>query len=54
QLADNIAATGVQLSAQEIEQINAVSRLPAEYPGWMFERQGAYRRGQMEASTSVS
>jgi hypothetical protein len=24
-----------------------VSRLPAEYPGWMFERQGEYRRKQL-------
>jgi hypothetical protein len=22
-------------------------RLPAEYPGWMFERQGEYRRKQL-------
>jgi aryl-alcohol dehydrogenase-like predicted oxidoreductase len=47
QLADNIAATQIALSPGEIQQINEVSVLPAEYPGWMFERQGEYRRKQM-------
>ncbi len=43
QLADNIAATAVQLDADDLAALDAVSRLPAEYPGWMLERQGAYR-----------
>ncbi len=47
QLADNIASTRVVLSADELKQIDAVSALPAEYPGWMFERQGEYRRKQI-------
>jgi aryl-alcohol dehydrogenase-like predicted oxidoreductase len=47
QLADNIAATQVALSAAELEQIDNASRLPAEYPGWMFERQGETRRRQL-------
>jgi aryl-alcohol dehydrogenase-like predicted oxidoreductase len=47
QLADNIAATEVALSAAELQQIDDVSGLPAEYPGWMLERQGEYRRQQM-------
>ncbi|CAN5718211.1 aldo/keto reductase [soil metagenome] len=46
QLADNLAATKVSLSADELQAIDAVSHLPAEYPGWMFERQGEYRRKQ--------
>lgn len=50
QLADNMAATQVALTAAELEQIDAVSRLPAEYPGWMFERQGEYRRKQVAES----
>ena len=50
QLADNIAATQVTLSAAELAQIDGVSRLPAEYPGWMLERQGDYRRKQMVES----
>jgi aryl-alcohol dehydrogenase-like predicted oxidoreductase len=47
QLADNIAATKVALSAAELEQLDAVSQLPPEYPGWMFTRQGEYRRRQL-------
>lgn len=47
QLDDNIAATGVQLSADELARLNAVSELPREYPGWMLERQGEYRREQL-------
>ena len=47
QLADNIAATQVTLSAAELEQIDNCSRLPSEYPGWMFERQGEIRRKQL-------
>jgi aryl-alcohol dehydrogenase-like predicted oxidoreductase len=47
QLADNLAATQVQLTADELQALDALSRLPAEYPGWMFERQGEARRQQM-------
>lgn len=47
QLANNIAATQIALSPGEIQQINEVSVLPAEYLGWMFQRQGEYRRKQM-------
>ncbi|ODT10557.1 MAG: aldo/keto reductase [Kaistia sp. SCN 65-12] len=44
QLDDNIAATELRLSAEELSRLDAVSALPAEYPGWMFERQGAGRK----------
>lgn len=47
QLADNIAATRVRLSAEELERIDAVSKLPAEYPGWMLERLGEGRVRQL-------
>lgn len=47
QLADNIGATQVSLSPAELEQIDQASRLTPEYPGWMFERQGEYRRRQL-------
>jgi aryl-alcohol dehydrogenase-like predicted oxidoreductase len=51
QLADNIAATQVALTGEDLQQIGNVSRLPHEYPGWMFARQGEYRRKQIaEAS----
>lgn len=43
QLNDNIAASDVVLSADELARLDAVSALPAEYPGWMLERQGSER-----------
>ncbi|KAE8758121.1 aldo/keto reductase [Paraburkholderia madseniana] len=48
QLDDNIAATGVALTADELAKLDQVSTLPAEYPGWMLERQGEVRRKQLE------
>ncbi|SFP22196.1 aldo/keto reductase [Ralstonia sp. NFACC01] len=47
QLDDNIAATKVELTAEELSQLDELSKLPPEYPGWMLERQGEYRRGQL-------
>jgi aryl-alcohol dehydrogenase-like predicted oxidoreductase len=47
QLADNIGATTIALSAEELKQLDEVSSLPAEYPGWMLARQGEVRRKQM-------
>ncbi len=43
QLADNIAAADLRLSEQEMQRLDAISALPAEYPGWMLERQSAAR-----------
>ena len=50
QLADNIAATKVTLGADELKTLGEASALPAEYPGWMFERQGEVRRKQLADS----
>ena len=47
QLADNIAATQVTLTADELRTLGQASALPSEYPGWMFERQGEGRRRQL-------
>jgi aryl-alcohol dehydrogenase-like predicted oxidoreductase len=47
QLAYNIAATEVKLSTEEIAQLDQVSALPSEYPGWMLDRMGADRLGQI-------
>lgn len=44
QLDDNLAAVELTLSDAEMAKLDAVSELPAEYPGWMFARQGAARR----------
>ncbi len=50
QLADNLGATDVALTADELSTLAGVSALPPEYPGWMFERQGEYRRKQLAAA----
>jgi len=44
QLIDNIKATEVKLTKEELLQLDTVSKLSAEYPGWMIERQGADRK----------
>lgn len=44
QLQDNLQAASVTLSSDELARLDDVSRLPAEYPGWMLERQGEYRK----------
>ncbi|NOK23126.1 aldo/keto reductase [Corallococcus carmarthensis] len=43
QLDDNLAATELRLSPEQLAKLDAVSKLPAEYPGWMVERQNADR-----------
>ena len=39
QLNDNIAAVSLQLTEEEMKQLNEVSILASEYPGWMVNRQ---------------
>jgi aryl-alcohol dehydrogenase-like predicted oxidoreductase len=43
QLDDNLAAAELQLTPEDIAKLDEVSALPAEYPGWMFARQGGGR-----------
>ena len=43
QIEDNLAATQLQLSAEEIQKLDEVSTLPPEYPGWMLPFRGANR-----------
>jgi aryl-alcohol dehydrogenase-like predicted oxidoreductase len=43
QLNQNIAAGELKLSAEELKQLDAVSALPPEYPGWMVPFQNANR-----------
>jgi aryl-alcohol dehydrogenase-like predicted oxidoreductase len=43
QLDDNLAAATLELTPEELAKLDAVSALPPEYPGWMFERQGGNR-----------
>jgi aryl-alcohol dehydrogenase-like predicted oxidoreductase len=44
QLGDNLAAAELELTDSEIGQLDALSALPSEYPGWMVERQNDPRR----------
>ena len=39
QLDDNLAAVDIRLTPEELAQLDAVSALPEEYPGWMIARQ---------------
>jgi aryl-alcohol dehydrogenase-like predicted oxidoreductase len=43
QLRDNIAASDVTLTVEELAALEGVSQLPREYPAWMIERQATYR-----------
>lgn len=44
QLSQNLKATEVSLSPDELAQLNEVSRLPNEYPAWMLARQAEDRQ----------
>jgi aryl-alcohol dehydrogenase-like predicted oxidoreductase len=44
QLLDNIKATEVILSADELTKLQDISKLSVEYPSWMIERQSADRK----------
>lgn len=44
QLVDNLAASDVALSPEQIARLDAASALPAEYPGWMLDWQDRNRR----------
>ena len=43
QLADNLAATKVRLTADELAALDAAGALAPEYPGWMVDRQSRDR-----------
>jgi aryl-alcohol dehydrogenase-like predicted oxidoreductase len=43
QLQDNLAAVGLTFAADELGQLDEVSALPPEYPGWVLPFQGADR-----------
>lgn len=44
QLEDNLKATEIKLTLEELNKLDEQSKLSAEYPGWMLERQGADRK----------
>ncbi|HPF52182.1 MAG TPA: aldo/keto reductase [Draconibacterium sp.] len=43
QLADNLNSVKVKLDESELKELDEVSKLAPEYPGWMIERQGSSR-----------
>ena len=43
QLADNLGASALTLTAEDLLALDEVSKLPPEYPGWMLAMQGQYR-----------
>jgi len=47
QLLDNVAATELQLSVEQLKAITEASALPSEYPQWMLTRQSTDRLGQV-------
>ena len=50
QLLDNIAATELELSPEQIQAINDASALPNEYPQWMLTRQSGDRIEQIDGN----
>jgi aryl-alcohol dehydrogenase-like predicted oxidoreductase len=54
QLADNLAAVDLKLTPDEIKQLDQVSALPPEYPGWMLPFQGADRQDPTKARFRTS
>lgn len=44
QLEQNLASVEIRLDAEDIAKLDEVSKLPAEYPGWMLDRQGSGRK----------
>ncbi len=47
QLLDNIGATKVRLTAEDLAALNEVSALAQEYPGWMLDRMAQDRLGTL-------
>jgi aryl-alcohol dehydrogenase-like predicted oxidoreductase len=45
QLQDNLSSVQLSLTLDELKQLDQVSSLPAEYPGWVLPFQGADRLG---------
>ena len=43
QLVDNMAATSLKLTAEDLAALNQVSAITPEYPGWMLERMSGDR-----------
>jgi aryl-alcohol dehydrogenase-like predicted oxidoreductase len=44
QLTDNLKAIDILLTADQLAQLNEISKLSPEYPGWMIERQSGNQK----------
>jgi aryl-alcohol dehydrogenase-like predicted oxidoreductase len=53
QLNDNLGAVDITFTADELATLDAASRLPAEYPGWMLEMWSASRMTQLAETRSA-
>ena len=54
QLAANIHSTTLELTGEDLKQLDEVSALPKEYPGWMVERQMADRALNGAAANTIA
>src|SRR6202163_2511269 len=54
QLQDNLAAVQLTLTLDELKQLDQVSALPPEYPGWVLPFQGADRLGPTDRWEQLS
>jgi aryl-alcohol dehydrogenase-like predicted oxidoreductase len=43
QLTDNLGATTLALTSDDLRALDEASKLPPEYPGWMLAMQAGYR-----------
>jgi aryl-alcohol dehydrogenase-like predicted oxidoreductase len=48
QLQDNLSASALQLTADEMNRLDEVSALTPEYPGWVLAQQEAERSGALD------
>ena len=48
QLQDNLAATELVLSPEQVKRLDEASALPSEYPGWMLDWQNREPRGTVQ------
>jgi aryl-alcohol dehydrogenase-like predicted oxidoreductase len=54
QLNDNLGAVNVTFAEEELKSLDEVSRLPAEYPGWMLEMWSGARVQQLKDTRTGS
>lgn len=52
QLQDNLDASELQLSSEEVEQLSQTTAPKALYPEWMIQRQNAGRDGQTRRASA--